>query len=202
MTITTFYLGTNYTYDAQCGYTGAGSWPPNGGTFTQTSSNATVRAYKILSGTYGAMTAQFIWDTSSIPDGDTVTDATLRLHVYNQAIQNANTLSIVGDYHVHSIPSVAGDWIETASPSIFTAVPLSGVSINAFLEIPLTDFSGINKTGQTGVRITLSGGTPTGSNEILFTDCNSGDGNDAELVVTHSVVSGSTTKLGSLLGIG
>lgn len=108
---------------------------------------------------YYATNVFFRWDTSSIPNSAVVTAASLRMYLihYNKA---STGWGMVGDYHdFGGEPSVAADGNENISPSIFTRVDLDpGFVENADLDCVLTDLSGINKTGYTGIRIGLDEG--------------------------------------------
>jgi hypothetical protein len=73
---------------------------------------------------------------------------------------------LVGDYYdFGGEPSVAADWILTASPSIFTAKRLNTFTAGSPSTITLNDLSGINTSGYTGIRLTLDSGTPSAAFE-------------------------------------
>jgi len=104
------------------------------------------------------------WDTSVIGSGSTVTAATLKVYVISKQLNEAGR-SLVGDYYdFGSEPTVGADWVETASPSIFTAIGIGSITAGAVNNITLTDLSGISRTGYTGIRLTLSSGAPTAGN--------------------------------------
>lgn len=139
------------------------SWPPT--TWTDDSDNADNALYNskgsFSSVTYYHEQSFMRWDTSPIDDLSTILAANLAVWVDSK--QDAdNAFSFVGDYYdFGGEPTVSGDRVETPSPSIFTAVDITGITVSAVLTLPLTDLSGISKTGFTGIRTGLSAGTPT-----------------------------------------
>ncbi len=167
------------------------AWPPNGGTFT-----AGTNLY--LSKDGGATKYNDVscvrFDTSSVPDNATVTAASLALYCGSKSDNATSNYSVVADYYdFGGSPTVPGDWIETASPSIWTAVDLGSVTANAINTFTLTNLTGISKTGYTGIRITFSAGAPTGTNELSiasYEDANQ----EPRLTVTYTVPA--TTQTG------
>ena len=108
------------------------------------------------------------WDTSSIPDAATITAASIEVYITSK-IDGAANYNIVADYYDYGgDPIVAGDLIETASPSIVTAYDLTLAAAGAVNSLQITDFTGISKTGVTGIRFTFSSGTPASINEVYF----------------------------------
>jgi len=174
------------TDDSSAYFFGDATWPPNGGSFAHDAGAGSMSISKTDEGaTYAQDWALMRWDTSSIPDTATITDATLR--VWIGLINDTDNLSIVGDYYdFGGEPPVAGDWIETASPSIFTAQDISAFSSAALRTWTLTDLTGINKTGYTGIRLTLSTGTPTGANWVGIDTYESTSHEQPRLSVTYT----------------
>jgi hypothetical protein len=124
-----------------------------------------------LIGTYYVRRVQIGFDTSSIPDGDTISAATMT--VYSNATGGGDT----DNYSVvllnntaagTSSPLVSGDFDGFPSTSIGSLDLTSLTNIGANVAITLTDFAVINKTGTTLIGVRLSGdinnSTPTGSN--------------------------------------
>jgi hypothetical protein len=150
--------GTN---DDGTGYYEDASWPPDGGSWNDGESGNRIFAFKGLDGNYFAQVGCMRWDTSSIGTGQVVTAASLFLHCGDRT-DGANDYDLVADYYdFGGEPTVGADWVETADPSIITPIDLSSISVPAVNEFVLNDLSGINMTGFTGIRITLSAGTPT-----------------------------------------
>lgn len=180
------------TFSTLAGNDGTGfyqhtAWPPNPGTWFGDAATELWVAKSLAATIYSADITCLRWDTSSIPDNATITAALVQLYTISKV--DSDNYSIVGDYYdFGGEPTVAGDWIETASPSIFSAADLSSVPTGVVNEVELTDLSGISKTGITGIRLTLSTGTPViGENNILFADAEDTVNQEPRLVVTYSV---------------
>lgn len=116
--------------------------------------------------TYGYMR----FDTSSIPDGETVISATLKLWV--DSVFDADGLSVIADWYDYGgNPSTSGDWVHTiASANAIAAVAISGISAGAYKTFTLDNVGNISKAGYTGIRVGLtaraSDAAPTADNGI------------------------------------
>ena len=180
--------------DDGTGYYQDSSWPPSGGTWSDYT-GGNIFASKVYDGasTYTQDSAFLRFDTSSIPDGATITAASLSLYVVAKA--DSESYSLVGDYYdFGGEPTVAGDYEETPATSIFTAEDLTGIGTGTILAVDLTDLTGINKTGYTGIRLTLSAGTPTSNNYLEIADHESAN-TEPTLEVTYTT--GGTSVTGS-----
>jgi hypothetical protein len=185
--------------DGSC-YKQGTTWPPT--TFAVDDGPDQYASKALVGGTYYADVSFMRFDTSSIPDTATITGAVLKLDII--AKSDDNNFSLVGDYYdFGGEPSVSADWIETASPSIFSAIDLTGITVGAILSITLTDLSGISKTGFTGIRLTLSSGTPTGQNGIQYAAYEHTTRQEPRLDVTYTVSGGGPVlRTFSMLGVG
>jgi hypothetical protein len=120
------------------------------------------------------------WDTSSIPDGDPVTAATL-----SYAMTEVDSGIVDDDGR-----NLDGEWYAAANWPIDCADHADNVGTDAFSEdlttvvspIDLGTLTGISKTGFTGLRVGISGGEPSGENS--WTIDSSESGNDLLLTVT------------------
>jgi hypothetical protein len=185
--------------DGSC-YKQGSTWPPT--TFA-VDDGVDQYATKIKIGsTYFADVSCLRFDTSSIPDTATITAANLLIDVIAKA-DDDTTFSLVGEYYdFGGEPSDSTDWKETASPQILS-VDIGSITAGAVNSIPLTDLSGINKTGITGIRLTLSAGTPTGQNGVHYAAQEHTTRQEARLEVTYTVAGGgAVTRTFSLLGVG
>ena len=197
MTVSTFEIAS--AADDGCGYKVGGGYPPTGG-------------YVVLDGT-----AQYAWkgtsevdccyfrfDTSSIPDGDTITAATLRLYVTGLGA-NPDGRNLIGDwYDFGGEPSVEADWAATVGTDAVPGTALSAFTLAEWEEIALSDPDGnINKAGYTGIRLGISGGAGSGDNYAAFAAYEYDTAFSAELVVTHAAAGGGEgAKTMLLLGVG
>lgn len=190
MPSTTFSITANA--DDGSGYYQSASWPPSGGTWTNTTGGSGWVS-KIVSGDYFNDITLLRFDTSSIPDDATIDSAVLKLYCISK--QDVGSYALVGDYYdFGGTPTVAGDWVETASPSIWSALDLGSITTSAVNNITLTDLTGISKTGYTGIRLTLSSGTPVDASlegSLEFAMLDHATLQEPQLEVTYTV--GSST---------
>ena len=177
--------------DDGSGYYAHSAWPPNsGGAFTARDSTV-VRVQKSDDGgggTYGEV-GLLRFDTSTLPDEAVVTGAELVLYIADM-IDN-DGYSLVGDYYdFGGEATVAGDWVETSSSSVILATTLSDLSSGAVHIIPFTDLDGIDLEGVTGIRLTLSSGTPTAFNLIDIPAVEDTTLPEARLFITYTLAEG------------
>ncbi len=147
--------------------------------------------------TYYVRRVQIGFDTSSIPDSDVISAATMT--VYSNATGGADTdgydvVLLNNTAAGTSSPLVAGDFDGFPSTSIGSLDLTNLTNINANVAITLTDFAVINKTGTTLIGVRLSGdinnSTPTGSNVLRI-----GQASDYPfLTVTHAAAGGSNSN--------
>lgn len=147
------------------------------------STNTNIGPNRVLSGGFYWNYVDLLkFDTSTLPDNDNVTAATLRIFVVS--VSNANSRSIVGEYFTWD--GTSGDWTLTAPASPVLSVPLSSITAGSVSnDLPFTDFSGISKTGNTFLRLHISGGQPTGVNSISYSAFDHATNPAPRLIVTH-----------------
>jgi hypothetical protein len=108
------------------------------------------------------------FDTSSLPEDATISAGNLLLYC-TEFVSPEETLFAADYYDFGGEPPVDGDWEATSSGDCITSfdlADLTGASVNT---IPLTGFSGINKSGYTGIRIApANSNAPTVQNYALF----------------------------------
>ena len=146
-----------------------------------TSSN--VKTSKIRSGpNRNVFTSMLKWDTSSIPDSATITAADFKPYI--TLLQDADSRNWDGEYYSSSNwPINCADWIVNAGTTAF-AEDLTNLTVDTRATITMSSPTSISKTGDTGLRMSISGGDPSGFNNVSFEDYL---GNDAELVVTYII---------------
>lgn len=145
-----------------------------------------------LIGNYYVRRAQIGFDTSSIPDTDDITAATMT--VFSSASGGADT----NGYDVvllnntaagTSSPLVAGDFDGFPSTSIGSRDLTDLTNKNANVAITLTDFAAINKTGTTLIGVRMSGdinnSSPSGNNNLRIDQAR----DYPFLTITHSAPS-------------
>ena len=131
--------------------------------------------------------AHFRWDTSSIPDADTVSAATLRMYLDTK--QDTDNRNLQGDWHDFDVPTVglgSEDWVHDAPTANAFAEDITGLTDGANNTITLSNVAAnISKTGFTGIRVGVSGGEPTGTNRFDIAMLEHATSDEAMLSVTH-----------------
>lgn len=136
------------------------------------------------------------FDTSSIPDNDTITAVELSLYVY----QDSSTTDFTVNARLYDWGAAltSADWVAGASASgntLAATLATSGATDDAYNAFTSEDAfkANINKTGTTYLVLTSSrfenGDVPTGDERLLFRSGSyTGTTYDPKLVVTHSSV--------------
>jgi hypothetical protein len=161
---TTFSMSTS----GDDGYVAGGgsSYPPSWNT-TSTGNSYIHTERSKLSTTYFIANALLRWNTSSIPDDARLssTSPQVTLYVTNQI--NTNSRSLTADWY-SSWPIDATDYSTTAQTSALSAQSLSTFGINTTNWVNLGNHNGVSQTSYTGLRLHVSGGSPTGDNYLEF----------------------------------
>jgi hypothetical protein len=113
--------------------------------------------------TYNINVGFMRWDTSPIPDGATITSATLSLDIMAQV--NANGRNFTLDWYDFGAAADCTDWVHDAlnTAGTYTIASMTNGAVNV---LPLIALTNINKAGFTGIRTHIDGDAPTGNNEI------------------------------------
>lgn len=159
------------------------SYPPASASGTD-DSTADLDVLRWLSGgTYAIRTGHLRFDTSSLPDGDAINSATLKLHI--KTVANDDSRNLVFEYYDWGSSISNGDWTATAPASPVATIALSSLTTSAVNNITITDLSGISKTGYTYFRIHISGGQPTGLNWVQMASFDDVTNPEPQLVVNY-----------------
>lgn len=173
--------------DDACGYWSGGTYPP-ASAFSVWSGDTILYAYKELTGSYNNWVNVFRWDTSSIPDDATITAVTLDVYVSAKGDADGRNIDIEW-YDYGGDAMVSGDHTHVISTPIGSK-DITTFTTGAVNTITVTsDFTGINLSGYTGIRMAVSGGAPSGSNGIDvagYADANQ----EARLNVTYTTGGG------------
>jgi Ca2+-binding RTX toxin-like protein len=160
------------------------TYPPtaNTGIFPNTSGSRLERSYGNISPGYYYTRVGFArWDTSPLPNNATLTSAAV------SGIGNGSSVdsrSLTADWYNWGTNLTASDFSETAQTTALAGKSLSSISPN-YETLPLDNVSGINKSSKTGLRFHISGGQPTGANNV-FMGQNGGAGGGTNLLVTYT----------------
>lgn len=185
-TTDTFNISANGD-DGNVSKSASSSYPPDTATVVDTAYALMYVIKRYLSTKYAIYNALLRFDTSSIPDAATITSAYLKLTSDYSTSGDARTLC--GEYY--SFTSIAAaDYTASNSYSAFSLALSSVVTDDTadnnsiLLTSPNTN---ISKTGYTGFRLTIDGGTPSGNNTTEFWSNDwSESGKRPHLTVTYS----------------
>ncbi len=176
--------------DGSCEKGDAG-YPPAAGTSVVCSTVATslaTRRSACCGGAYKPVTVSLLrFDTSALPDDAQISSATLLLYV--KSVQDANGRSVAAEwYPASNWPIDAGDWTVTDSGSAHSGTPLGSLATNQADSFALQNLSSISATGQTALRLHITGAAtgPSGEN-LLQLAASDGGANAPQLQVTYSV---------------
>jgi hypothetical protein len=149
----------------ECEGATATPWPPfsgGGGTraaVTNTSSNFGFTVRKLRGGFQANSVGLMRFDTSALPDGATITAATLRVQCTAKGSDGRNIA--IGYYDNSNWPIDTADYTEADSPTADAAtVAIASFTAAAQLDIALSNLTSISKSGYTGFRWVVDGGDP------------------------------------------
>lgn len=185
MTVDTFSISAT----ANDGYAGRfGATYPNPATVLLETTQTTVDVQRsFASPNYTVVVGLLRFDTSAIPDANSVTAATLRLQVTTKT--SANALGFCGEWYAWTT-AASSDYTNTPGTSAFAAVDIaSGIAVGQN-DFALTNLGNVNKTGFTGLRLHVtqraSDAAPTGNNACFFADWTHATQTEAQLIVAHA----------------
>ena len=184
MTVSTFNVAASAD-DATAYRDGLTVYPPDTTTlFTATATNWPPERTKSGAGNFFVSVARCRWDTSSLPDGDTVDSAIFRLYVSGKS--NIDSRSFSAGY-MSTLPDAA-DYTPTAEAGAIANVAIASITSGADNDFTLLDVAAnISKTGYSGLRAHISGGEPTGVNYVDAVSWDHATLTEPRLIVTHTV---------------
>jgi hypothetical protein len=164
------------------------TWPPDG-TVNEfpTATSCYVRKARFSAFT-NIIEAVIRFDTSSIPDAETITAATLRLQIISVGnITNRNM--VVGYFSTSNWPIDAADYSGADNPgSDAGTFALTGFSASTQKDLVLSNPTSISKTGYTGFRLAIDGGLPAATNDnylVEFAPFEHASLTEPQLLVTY-----------------
>jgi len=183
MAVSTFTIAGSGD-DAEPRKTGT-SYPPTTSAHQDPTNTFMYAGRRFTSPTYYVMQSCFRWDTSSIPDSATITSA--RALIYVQGLEDANARNLTADWFDFGggTPTDA-DYSETAQTGALSALDISTVTVGATNSFTLGNVSNISKTGFTGLRFHVDGGSPAGVNAVIFSSFDHATDPAPQLEVTYS----------------
>jgi hypothetical protein len=141
-----------------------GEWPVTGSfSVLDTFTNLIVRKAQFPAFSDCAV-ALLRFDTSTIPDGATITGATLRLQTLAVGALTDRNIQ-VGYYASSNWPIDSGDWSGADNPgSDAGTFPITDFAVGTQEDLVLSSPTSVSKTGYTGLRISISGAEPIEQN--------------------------------------
>jgi hypothetical protein len=127
------------------------------------------------------------FETSSLPENATITQAVLRFRV--TARVNADGRSITADwYSSANWPIGTGTYTATAGTDAHAGTSISSLTAGADNDLVLLNpAANINLSGYTGLRLHISGGIPTGDNSVAIVAFENTTFVEPRLIVTYTV---------------
>jgi hypothetical protein len=162
-------------------------YPPTG-TITWGSTDGSTWIERYLSGGQYAVThGLFRFDTSSLNEAWTITGATLRLQIF--IVNDADGRSVTADWYTFGLTSA--DHTNTAGTNAHAGTPLASLTENASTgsqnDLALANAgANVNKNGTTGLRLYISGGEPTGINNVELATLENTVAAEPQLIVEYT----------------
>lgn len=114
--------------------------------------------------TFIVRTAVIRWDTSSLDDAAVIVGATLRLRVNFKS--DADSRSLVAEWYSYDGSISDADYASTASSTAHAGTTIASITTGQDNDFALQNLENINLSGYTGIRLHISGGEPTGHNQV------------------------------------
>ena len=163
----------------------ASGYPPGTAPAVNTSGTALTAGRRLAFGEYEVIVPLMRFDTSGLPDGATITSATLKVYVTKKTDADDRSLTAEWVDGSSTWPIDAGDFTLVGSGSALAGSDITGLNVGAVNSFGLSGLSSVSTTGWTGLRLHVSGGQPTGDNYVQMAAF--GNANPAaQLVVTYT----------------
>jgi hypothetical protein len=159
------------------------SYPPTGTADAADSGNVFTAGRRLVGNNFQVFDALVRFDTSALPDGATVTGATLKLWVNKKS--DADNRNLVGEWYPPSQwPINSADWTLNPGSTALGGADVTAIATNATSSFALQNLASVSRTGYTGLRLGIDGGQPSGDNLVQFATIEGGK--PAQLVVTYT----------------
>lgn len=188
MSQSTFAVGVG-TDDGQV-FGSAASYPPTFGLATNNGTTDSAAKNQTAGPTFAVRNFLVRFDTSALPDDAIIDAATLQLHVTAKNDNNARNL--VGEWYAGANwPIDVADGAITPGSDAFT-LDITAVTAGQVNNIALSSPSNVNKSGYTGFRIGVDGGSPASTNDVTFSAYDHPTNQEPRLVVDYHLPGGET----------
>ena len=145
-----------------------GSYPPTGAYTIGTTYSAYFTQKSLSAGLYTVAIDLADWDTSSLPDFATNLRCTLSDFVSSGTVRHVDDRDLTADWFDWSPAADSTDWTATAGTDALAGHALSLIPDNGTTDIPLDNCDGVDAAGTTYLRLHVSGGRPTGQNQVVW----------------------------------
>lgn len=127
------------------------------------------------------------WNTASLADDVTVTE--VRIRGYTSSLANVNSRSLTADAYTGWTGGspTSTHYIATAQTGALAGKLLSTFTLNALNDIVMDNVAGVSLTGYTSYRLHISGGQPTGGNNMYFAPYEHATLAEPQLIVTYQL---------------
>ena len=161
MPATTFSIAAGT--DDQMVYRTGATYPPTGAITRNVNLDMDVDRSLRGDGNFWISNILLRFDTSSLPDNETIRSAVLRVHP-SLVLDQGDNRDLTADYYAWTGSSDT-DYSEIAQTNAITAIDLTNIASGKDNDLSLENIgTGINRTGLTRLRLHVSGGKPTAHN--------------------------------------
>jgi hypothetical protein len=162
----------------------AGGYPPSAALSVNTAGSVVTAGRRLAFGDFEVMVPLLRFDTSALPDGATVTSATLKVYVTKKTDNDDRGL-MAEWFDGSSWPIDAADYSLSSSGSALAGSDVTALTVGSVNSLALSGVAAVSTTGWTALRMHLSGGQPAGDNYVQMAAF--GNANPvAQLVVTYT----------------
>jgi hypothetical protein len=170
-------------------------WKKSGGTYPPTSNDGNfpndtefwVRK-QFSAATYRTQVGFIRFNTgAALPDSATITNTILRIYTAG-GINDTDNRSLDIEWYPWTTLSVSDytDNVATTAYSIDITTLIAGVGGSGEIDLVLTNpNANISKTGYTGLRLGISGGAPTGENDVFIRTLEHATLPETQLIITY-----------------
>ena len=174
-------------------------YPPPGSAEAGVSGSVFTAGRRLAFGRFSVYVPLLRFDTSGLPDGATVTSATLKVHVSQRA--DADNRSLQAEwYAASSWPIDAGDYSLSSTGSALAGSDLTALAVGSVNSFVLSGLASVSTTGSTGLRLHVSGGQPAGDNHVQLVAFEHASLPEPQLVVSYSTGPATAPSNTSLAG--
>jgi hypothetical protein len=143
----------------------SGGYPPTGGISASSNGDLITAGRRLANNNYSVLVPLLRFDTSALPDGATVTSATLKLYVTAKA--DADNRSLQAEWFpASSWPIDSGDWSLDSTASALVGADITAVTVGQLNSFGLSGLGNLSTIGSTALRLHVSGAVPGSDNLV------------------------------------